>query len=97
MVGAWYDLIVIPIVSVISLAFLIAAVVWAAYHPGWKHGPGTSGGRLSPPSVLHNRTWLDAERDLGGLTQEQGYAAGQHDQVPAPPRPEARPKVAAER
>jgi uncharacterized membrane protein len=100
MVGAWYDPIIIPIVCTISLAFLIVAVVWAAYHPGWKHGPRAAGGGPSPTSVLHNRTWLDAERDLasGELTDEHEYAPGaQHEKVPAQGRHEARVKVAAGR
>jgi len=100
MVGAWYDPIIIPIVSMISLALLIAVVVWAAYHPAWKHGPGAAGGGPSATSVLHNRTWLDAERDLdsGGLTDEHGDAPGsQHEKVPAQARHEARVKVAAGR
>lgn len=90
MVGAWYDPIIIPIVSMISLAFLIAVVVWAAYHPGWKHGPGAAGGGPSSTSVLHNRTWLDAERDL-----DSGEPGPQHEKVPAQARREARVKVAA--
>jgi len=79
MVGTWYDLILIPVVCMICLALLIASVVWAAYHPDWKHGAGAPGSRPLPPSVLHNRTWLDAERDLGGseVTGEREHAPGQ--------------------
>jgi hypothetical protein len=48
MVGAWDDPILIPITCTICLAFLIAAVVWAAYHPDWKHRGGTPGARAAP-------------------------------------------------
>jgi hypothetical protein len=76
--GTWYDPILIPVVCSACLAFLIASVVWAAYHPDWKHGGGATGTRPSPPSVLHNRTWLDAERDLGSseVTGEHEHASG---------------------
>jgi hypothetical protein len=100
MVGAWYDPMLIPITCTISLAFLIAAVVRAAYHPDWKHRGGTPGARPSPPSVLHNRTWLDAERDLGSgkITQEHEHAPGhQREEVPARRRDEARAEVTARR
>ena len=77
--GTWYDPILIPIVCSACLAFLIAAVVWAAYHPDWKHGGG-------PPSVLHNRTWLDAQRDLDGSEaagERERASEGQRAEAPA--------------
>jgi hypothetical protein len=37
--GSSIDLIIIPVVAVISLAAWLLAVAYAATHPEWKHGP----------------------------------------------------------
>ena len=37
--GSSIDLILIPVVVVISLAAWLIAVAYAASHPQWKHGP----------------------------------------------------------
>ena len=37
--GSSIDLIIIPVVVVISLAAWLIVVFYAVTHPGWKHGP----------------------------------------------------------
>ena len=39
--GSSVDLIIIPVVTVISLAAWLLAVAHAATRPGWKHGPAS--------------------------------------------------------
>ena len=39
--GSSVDLIIIPVVTVISLAAWLLAVAYAATHLEWKHGPAS--------------------------------------------------------
>ena len=39
--GSSLSLIIIPVVTVISLAAWLIAVAYAAAHPEWKHGPAS--------------------------------------------------------
>ena len=48
--GSSIDLILIPVVVVISLAAWLIAVAYAASHPQWKHGPAAP--RDAPVTTL---------------------------------------------
>jgi hypothetical protein len=72
--GSSIDLIVIPIVAVISLAAWLIAVAYAAAHPQWKKAAAAGDGSTELASTAGH----GSVRDLGLARSSEGHARDEH-------------------
>jgi hypothetical protein len=72
--GSSLDLIIIPIVTVISLAAWLIAVAYAAAHPQWKKDAAAGAGSAELTGTAVN----DSVRDFGLARTSEDYAPDGH-------------------